>query len=672
MVQDSQSPQLFLDVAPDSQRVERGNEIVFLITLENRGREAQAQTVTVSGLAEAWCTLEFDTRRRVFPGERRTASLLVKIPADVDAAHHPFAITAKAGADESTVACALEVTAPGQVAPQPVAPEPPAPTARPPALSLTPQQLTWRGEAQGEETVRLSVRNVGTDDAVYTVSLEGLADNWYTLEPQVSVQGARATNMQLKIKPPAQARQGDYTLRIIATLVGDSSVRGETTGTLTVAAPEPVAAPQRTVAPLTVPEAPEVEHTGPPVMPPRLTLGPRTTFRFGPGEITAQATLTIENESASIERFLIMVRGIEEDWYQLDNREVSLQPGSSIVVPLRLTPRTGGQFPAGDYSFRVRVAPYQFPDSYAEQVGTLAIAGQIGFDARVTPNRRTGRKEKYKLTLLNTGGLPFSPWLEASDPAGMCKFKYTAPSSLDVGEEAVVPIWVGATRQGFAGHQRTMDFRLRVSPAGGGSQTARTFDASFIHQPFLGSRMFFWFLLIAIAAAIVGVLFVIGFGKIGDSVTAIKCGFDDDFQEPNAGAVLIKEECGGAPTALQKGFFSPTDGGGLLTTPTTETTTEAGTETPTPEDTEVPGDTCVADEALGLAVGDDVVLRSDAIIRETPGGNDTGRRGENKAGTITAGPECARNLVWWEVQVADQSGWTAEQNEEKIRLILEP
>ncbi|HEU0074666.1 MAG TPA: hypothetical protein VFS30_11730 [Dehalococcoidia bacterium] len=670
MVQSTRSPDLHLDVSPDSQRVERGNEVVFLVTLENRGREAQAQSLTVSGLPSEWCTLEFDTRRRVFPGERRTASLLVQVPASVNAEYHDFAITAKAGAAESTAACKLEVTVPGQVAPQPPAPEPPPPTARPPALSLSPTDVTWRGEAQGEETLRLSVRNVGTEDSVYNVLLEGLPEHWYTLDAQVSVPGARATDVQLKINPPAQARQGNYTLTIAATLQSDSSVRGEVRGTLTIAAPEPVSAPQRTVAPVSIPETREVEHTGPPVMPPRVTLGPRTTFRFGPGEVTAQATITVENQSTSIERYLIMVRGIDEGWYEMDNREVSLQPGASIVVPLRLMPRTGGQFPAGDYSFRVRVAPYQFPDAYAEQVGTLAIAGQVSFDARVTPNRRTGRKEKYKLTLLNTGGLPFSPWLEASDPHGMCKFKYNAPSSLDVGEEAVVPIWVGATRQGFAGRPLTLDFRLRVSPAGGGSSSARTFDASFIHQPFLGQRMFIWFMGLAVIAAIVGVLFVIGFSSVESAVTSIKCGFDDDYQEVPGGPVLVKEECGGAPTVLQKGFFSPS-GGGQLTTPTVEPSATT-TVTPVPGETEVPAGACVADADLGLAVNDPVKLRNDAVIRDAPAGNDTGRRGLNQDGVITAGPECTNNLVWWEVDVAGQKGWTAEQTEDEIRLILEP
>jgi hypothetical protein len=383
--------------------------------------------------------------------------------------------------------------------------------------------------------------------------------------------------------------------------------------------------------------------------------------------VVAQATISVANRSRLIERYQILIRGIDEDWYQLSQSEVSLQPGGEMQVQLRLTPRTGAQFPAGDYSFRVRVAPLSFPDSFAEVVGTLSIAGTQSFDARVTPNRARGRKEKFKMTLLNTGGLPISPWLEASDPQGMCKFGYEAPSNLAVGEEAVIPIWVGSTRQGLAGKPNNLDFRLRVTPAGGGAQLARSFDATFIHEPFLGPRLFLWCILIALVAAIIGILIVVGFGSVSRAATVIKCGFDDDFQEPNQGAVIIKEECGGASLQHQHGDFNvsaPVD----LSTPTPE---PEPTDTPEAQASTVVPD-CEADPDIGLSVGDDVVLRVDARVRDAPGGEDTGRLGQNMAGTVTAGPECANGLVWWEVQVGDETGWTAEQTEDGIRLILEP
>jgi hypothetical protein len=66
-----------------------------------------------------------------------------------------------------------------------------------------------------------------------------------------------------------------------------------------------------------------------------------------------------------------------------------------------------------------------------------------------------------------------------------------------------------------------------------------------------------------------------------------------------------------------------------------------------------------------------VVLRADARIREQPGtqGKDTGQRGNNRPGTITGGPQCANNLVWWEVDSGVVKGWTAEQDENKVQLI---
>jgi hypothetical protein len=419
-------------------------------------------------------------------------------------------------------------------------------------------------------------------------------------------------------------------------------------------------------------------------MPPEVSIGPRTTFRFGPGEVTAQATIMISNQSRLIERYQVLVRGIDEEWYQLAQNDVSLQPGGSIQVPLRLTPRIGAQFPAGDYSFRVRVTPLRYPDSFGEAAATLSIAGVASFDARLTPAQTTGRKEKFKLTLVNTGGVPLSPWLEASDPQGMCKFKYDAPSNLEVAQELVVPIWVGSTRQGFAGQTKTFDFRLRVSPAGGGTSQARSFEARFVHQPFLSGRMFLWSILVAFIAAIVGMIFVIGFSSVGRAATAIKCGFDDDYQEPNKGAVLIKENCDGAPTTLQKGLF--TSGGGTSGGGTGSTATPGSrTPTPGPNVTTTPsagggggggsGD-CKGDPALGNAVGKSVTLRSDALRRVTAGTAGPtptaagDRLGNSRPGGISAGPVCADGLVWWEVDTNGTKLWTAEQDQNKTPLIL--
>ncbi len=162
-----QSPQLRLAVAPEIEHIGRGEQAVFLVTLENRSTEAQAQSIDVSGLPPAWYRIDFDARRRVFPGEQRSATLLVTVPADAPAGMLPFQVIARAGQAESQVACSLEVLAPG-MQPQALSAAPPQPAAAaaapaappvPPRVSLEPADVTWRGEAQGIERARVVVTN---------------------------------------------------------------------------------------------------------------------------------------------------------------------------------------------------------------------------------------------------------------------------------------------------------------------------------------------------------------------------------------------------------------------------------------------------------------------------------------------------------------------------------
>jgi uncharacterized membrane protein len=683
MVRESlpQSPLLYVGVAPLSQRVERGGEVVYLITIENRSREAHTQSLSILGLAEAWYSVDFDSRRRVFPDEQRSAPLLIRVPQDAEPGDFMFQVIVTAGPAETGVACSLEVMGRPQPAtptpePEPVTPAPtptPEPTTTPvveptpppiPGLRLAPAEVTWRTGATEPETLKVTVRNVGSADTTYTLRVDGLQPAWYTLPETLRVPARQAEDTELRIQPPARARLATYPFKVVAAAEGFADVRAEAEAQLTVAAREQTPRTQRTqrvVSPVTpTPTPTPTPAPATPVLPPDLSLAPRSTFRFGDGEIAAQATLTVQNKSRLIERYQISLEGIPEEWYSLGMSELRLEPGGSMPVPLRLTPRTGPSFPAGNYEFRIRVAPHSFPDSFAEVGGVLQISGVTSFDARLTPIQTAGRKEKFKLTLLNTGGLPFSPWVEATDPAGMCTFKFDPPHNLEVGQETVVPIWVGAKRNGFAGEAKTFDFRVRVSPAGGASSTARSFDARFVHEPFLSKNLFKYGIIAMIVASLLGLFLSFGTGSVSRAATVIRCGLNDTYEDGQRG-VLIKQECGGALAPLQRGQA-------VAPTPT------PGPDQPTavpPQPTPDPG-VCTPDPALGLAVGQAVTLRVDARIRESPGisGVDTGQRGLNRPGTITGGPVCANNLVWWEVDSGTVKGWTAEQDENKVQLII--
>ncbi len=327
------------------------------------------------------------------------------VPGDADPGRIAFDVTARAGRDESKVACVLEIA--GGTSARPIAQ--PAASIAAPGVTLSPQRLTWRRGGPASEELTLSVRNVGGEDAEYALTLSGIPEGWHKLPPRITAPARQRREVRLNLTPGAQARQGDYTITVRAADSREATATAEASATLSVTgAAETPPAPQRAVSPVVV-EAPVERRTAAPVLPPEVTLGPRSTFRFGPGEVTSQATITVVNTSRLIERYQIAVRGIDEDWYQLARAEISLHPAASQQIPLRLTPRTGGHPHGRRLQLPGARDAVQLPGLVCRGCGDDSIAGQMSFDARVTPNRRTGRKEKFKLTLLNTGGLQDPP-----------------------------------------------------------------------------------------------------------------------------------------------------------------------------------------------------------------------------------------------------------------------
>lgn len=659
----SESPHLRVESAPTHQRVMPGEKAIYAITVQNRGDEAQTQSLELRDLPEEWYTLDFDESRIAFPQEQRSATLIISVPEGAQPSSHKFRVVAGAGAEKSAVQCSLEVL--GRLGAAPAAPSEPEAESEdevtpPPApgVSLSPEHATWEGEPGEEERLTVTVRNVGGDESEYSVSLEGLTAGWYTLPPKLRVPGGEALETQLRIHPPARAKSGDYPFKVRVNVDEYPDIAVEVQGRLTVSPPE--RAPRRRPAPPPPVEEPaKAEIPKTPVLPPEVSLAPRTTFRFSPGEVSAQAIITVENKSKLIERYEIKVEGIPEEWYGISTVELRLDPGGRAQVPLRLTPKPGPGYPAGEYSFRVSVAPHRFPDSFAEVGALITIIGVPAFDARLTPAQSQGRKEKFKLTLANTGAVPLSLWMEGSDPEGMCKFKFPSPPNLDPGQEAVVPVWVGARRNGLLGPPETFDFRLRVTPAGAQSTAAKSFDARFVHQPFLSLRFAFIALFIALLVSIVGVVIVLGPPRIADGFTWVGCRVDDDYQKVKGGFVFKKEECGGASEEEQLALARGT--------PAVDSTAEA-----TGQPTEEPATPAGCTPASGIKVGGRVKTLQPTNVRSDAGLDQSVRRTvpPDQLAAVRGGHKCADDLTWWEVRFEDGlEGWAAERDEKETPLL---
>ena len=528
------APRLHLAVNPGLQQVDAGATAVFMLSLTNLGEEPQAQSLSLEGLPNGWLRLEFDEERQAYPGEQRSAVLTVTVPADVPSGPRRFRVVAAAGDERSIADCVLQLHG---VDPEPAAEVASAEEGRPipPGLALDRAEVAIEAGSEQEATLRVTLRNVSDRESEYSLALQGLEPTWFRLPARLRVPAGASIDTELSLRPPVAATSGVHPFAVWASLSSDANARAEVRGELTVLA--------RSAAPTASEPAPSQERASAAAaaVPPEVVLGPETTFRFAAGEMIEQATISVHNRSRLLEGYGVEVVGLPSEWYRLPIREVRLEPGASGEVMLRLSPRPGGEHPAGDYPFRVRVTPHGAPDAFSEVGGVLTVAGVSAFDARVSPQQAQGRRETYKVTLRNTGTERVSLWIEGSDPEGMCRFDYPPPPNLEPGEERVLPVRVGVRRNRFVGSARAYDFTLRALPAGAESNAARTFNARLVHQPYLSNRVLKWTLLGAALVVVAGIALRIGASRLGDGTEWVRCRIDDsaDYCTEEVGAANL-------------------------------------------------------------------------------------------------------------------------------------
>ena len=480
----AQSSQLWVEVTPTEQRVRPGERAVFAIAVENRSGSAQSQSVTVDGLPAEWVAIDFDARSIAFPQERRSGTVTVTLPLDADSGRRPFAIVARAADEESAAEAVLDVLA---VELRPLAA----------GLSLSPAAVEIEA-GRREERIQIDVRNVGSIETEYRVSVTGLPEGWYRLDQVVRAPAGATVEAELWLQPPRSAEAGARRFSVRLTAADFPDVFSEVEGELRVLAAEAVSEPAAPAPP--APPAPPppgtpspaatplpVEEESP-VLAPDVLLAPSTTFRFGAGRVSEQAIVTIQNRSRLRERYVIDVEGLPAGWFTLTATDVNLEPGGSQQVPLRLSPHPGPEYPAGEYQFRVRVAPHGYPGAATEIPALLAIEGVESFVVRVEPPQAEGRTVTYELALRNTGTRPVQLAVEGSDPEGRCKFGIQPVPEIEPGQEVTLPLKVGARRNRFLGSPETFDFQIHGHPEGMEPADGQTFDARFVHRPFIGRR----------------------------------------------------------------------------------------------------------------------------------------------------------------------------------------
>ena len=358
----SGAPRVHVAASPPLQQVDAGEGVVFTLTVTNLSDENQAQSIAVEGLPRAWVTIAFDEAREALPREQRNAIVTIAVPEGSQTAAMRFRAIARAGEEMSVTDCVVEVSGTTPEVDELVEELDQRPP--PPGLALAPAEASLEAGGEANAELRLTVRNVGTRETVYSLALGGFEPTWYELPAQLRVAAGETIDTQLLLHPTVSAGDGVYPFMIRAVVDAFPDVMSDITGELTILAPSAVPTEPAEAAPS---QARATAAAA--IAPPELTLGPETTFRFGPGEITSDAAVGVENRSRLLEGYTISVEGLPDGWYALPVREIRLDPGATQQLVLRLTPKPGSQHPAGDYPFRVRVTPHGSTDGFAEVGG---------------------------------------------------------------------------------------------------------------------------------------------------------------------------------------------------------------------------------------------------------------------------------------------------------------
>lgn len=174
---------------------------------------------------------------------------------------------------------------------------------------------------------------------------------------------------------------------------------------------------------------------------------------MAPGD-TATTGFTVRNDSDIVEAYSLEVVGDCASWTTVEPARVSLYPGTSETVTLRLAPPRSPEVRAGEVPLGVRVLPAEHPESVRVLETTVHVGEFRELHTELVPRRRRGwLRGRYRLAVRNQGNCPVVVGFTAGQPGEELAFAFDpAELRLEPGESAEAglrvrtgtPVWFGA------------------------------------------------------------------------------------------------------------------------------------------------------------------------------------------------------------------------------------
>ncbi|MER6631462.1 hydrolytic protein [Streptomyces sp. NPDC000987] len=169
---------------------------------------------------------------------------------------------------------------------------------------------------------------------------------------------------------------------------------------------------------------------------------------------TATTSLTVRNDSDIVEAYGLEVVGDCASWTTVEPARVSLYPGTSETVTIRLAPPRSPEIRAGEMPLAVRVLPAEHPEAVRVPETTVHVEEFHELRTELLPRRRRGwLRGRYRLAVHNGGNTPVQVGFTPGQAGEELAFAFNpAEPKLEPGESAEVglrvrtgkPVWFGS------------------------------------------------------------------------------------------------------------------------------------------------------------------------------------------------------------------------------------
>ncbi|MFD5189541.1 hydrolytic protein [Streptomyces sp. NPDC058357] len=188
------------------------------------------------------------------------------------------------------------------------------------------------------------------------------------------------------------------------------------------------------------------------------------TVTVSPGA-EATTTLTVRNDGDIVEAYTLEVVGDCAAWSTVEPARVSLYPGTSEVVTVRLAPPRSHEVRAGEMPLGVRVLPTEHPESVAVPEATVVVAPFHELRAELDPRRRSGwLGARFRTSVQNRGNTAVDVSFAGKQAGEELRLAFTpGQRRLEPGESAEVGLRIRARKLIWFGKPVTWPFEAEAT-----------------------------------------------------------------------------------------------------------------------------------------------------------------------------------------------------------------